>query len=101
MKTNGKFTVLELWREKGFRYNHFLLMIAGVNIARSYRTRYKTDPEIIVVYENESKRKYKVSQYPDKFKKRANNALNRLKKKCPDYLIVVLKKKRPRIKAGV
>jgi hypothetical protein len=101
MKTNGKFTVLELWRKKGFRYNHSLLMIAGVNIARSYRTRYQIDPEIIVVYENETKRKYKVFQYPDKFKKEANKALSRLQKKYPDYLMVVLKKKRTRIKARV
>ncbi|GAI10575.1 unnamed protein product [marine sediment metagenome] len=101
MKTNGKFTVLELWREKGFKYNHSLLMIVGVNIARSYRTRYQTDPEIIEVYESESKRKYKVSQYPDKFKKEANKALNRLQKKYPGYLMVTLKKKRTRIKAGI
>jgi len=98
MKINGKFTILELWNKKRFRYIHFLLKNAGRNIAQSYRARYKTEPEIIEVYESEPMRKYKVFLYPDEFKKEANKALNRLQKKYSDYLKVEPKKKRTRIK---
>lgn len=100
MKTK-EFTVLELWRGRGFPYVHFLLEHAGRNISESYQARYDKRPEKVEVYEPESGRTYKVNQYPDSFRIQANRILNRLQGKYHNLLPrteVKPKKKRQRVK---
>jgi len=96
---NESFTVLDLWKERGFPYIS-LLKIAGINIANSFKTRYDKRPAKVEVYESESGRAYMVNQYPGgSFRKEANKALNRLQKKYGHLLPrAEPKRKRPRVK---
>lgn len=80
MKTNNKpFTILELWKQKGFPYNQILLQIAGIRVAHGYRMRYQVEPKRIEVYEAEANETFMVFQYPGKFRKNANRSLNRIR----------------------
>lgn len=85
MKNDEKFTVLELWQERGFPDIHCLLSYAGINIAACYKARNNTLSEKIKVREEKfglkSGKTIEVNQYPVSFKKKANTILNRIQAK--------------------